>query len=411
MIDPTNSDPLEMNASGLLRKLTGRRPAPRGRARPGSTTLHTDFWWSRFVVPVLGGLLAVGLGGCGKGGDGGGGGDGGAMAVPVVVSQVRLEAISERIFVVGSLAANERVEIKSEIDGRLETVGFIEGESVKAGQVLFKLDQVKLEAAVNLAEANFKLAKTVLERNESLLESRSISQQELDRAIATFSSTQASLELAKEDLIDATIVAPFDGVMSDRKVSPGQVVNSGTPLAAIIDTDPLKAEFNVPERFISQLTLGQNIEIKVTAYPNETFVGRVYFISPEVTSSSRTVLMKAEVDNRDGRLKAGMFGNLDLILDVKEGALVIPETAISYRGDLASVYVINEANEAELRSVRPGIRLAGRVEIVEGLQAGERVVTEGIQKIGPGSPVSISPKSDLILPADDPNAEDTVPNG
>lgn len=350
-------------------------------------------------------IVLNGVGGCGRGDEGGG--EGGAMAVPVVVSTARIEPISERIFVVGSLAANERVEIKSEIDGRLEAVGFDEGESVERGQVLFRLDEAKLKAAVNLAEANFKLAKTVLERNQSLLESRSISQQELDRSVATYSSTEASLELARQNLIDATIVAPFDGVMGQRAVSPGQVVNPGTTLAAIIDTDPLKAEFNVPERFISQLTFGQDIEIRVTAYPNETFSGRVFFISPEVNTSSRTVLMKAEVANADGRLKSGMFGNLDLILNVKEAALVIPETAISYRGDLASVYVIDGENKAELRSVRPGIRLAGRVEILEGVEAGDRVVIEGTQKIGPGSTVSISAKSDLVAPEGAEGAEGT----
>jgi membrane fusion protein (multidrug efflux system) len=357
-------------------------------------------------------LPVAGLIGCGsEAGDGGGGGDE-AYAVPVVVSEARLEPISERIFVVGTLAPNEQVEVKSEIDARVEDVGFTEGESVKRGQVLFRLDDAKLVAAVDLAEANFKLAETVLERNQSLLESRSISQQELDRSVATYASTEASLELARESLVDATIVAPFDGIMGARMVSPGQVVNPGTDLATIIDTDPLKAEFNVPERFVSQLTVGQNIEIRVTAYPQESFSGEVYFISPQVNTSSRTVLMKAMVVNADGRLKPGMFGNLDLILNVKDAALVIPETAVSYRGDLASVYVISQEKEAALVTVYPGIRLAGRVEIIEGLSAGDLVVTEGTQKIGPGSLVSISPKSDLLTPLEeaemDDEGEDTV---
>lgn len=349
-------------------------------------------------------LLVIGLAGCSEEGGGGGGGEE-AYAVPVVVSEARLEPISERIFVVGTLAPNERVEVKSEIDARVEEVGFTEGESVKRGQMLFKLDDVKLVSAVDLAEANFKLAETVLERNRSLLESRSISQQELDRSVATHASTEASLELARQNLIDATIVAPFDGIMGARMVSPGQVVNPGTALATIIDTDPLKAEFNVPERFVGQLTVGQDIEIRVTAYPEESFPGVVYFISPQVNTSSRTVLMKAMVDNADGRLKSGMFGNLDLILNVKAAALVIPETAVSYRGDVASVYVISPEKEASLVTVYPGIRLAGRVEIVEGLSEGDLVVTEGTQKIGPGSLVSLSSKSDLVTPLEEIEAD------
>lgn len=349
-------------------------------------------------------LPVLGLVGCGSE-DAGGGGGGEVYAVPVVVSEARIEPISERIFVVGTLAPNERVEVKSEIDARVEDVGFTEGESVQRGQMLFRLDDATLVAAVDLAAANFKLAETILERNMSLRESRSISQQELDQAIATHASTEASLELARQNLEDSTILAPFDGVMGARLISPGQVVNPGTALATIIDTDPLKAEFNVPERFVSQLTVGQHIEIRVTAYPQESFSGEVYFISPQVNTSSRTVLMKAMVGNASGRLKAGMFGNLDLILNVKDSALVIPETAVSYRGDLASVYVISEDKEAALVTVYPGIRLAGRVEIVEGLSEGDLVVTEGTQKIGPGSTVSISPKSDLLTPLEEAEGE------
>jgi membrane fusion protein (multidrug efflux system) len=355
-----------------------------------------------FLSPVI-------ITGCKKAGPGTT--DGGAFAVPVVVAEAKLEPISERIFVVGTLAPNEVVEIKSEIDARVEELGFDEGESVKRGQVLFKLDDAKLKAAVNLADANFRLAETVLERNRTLLESRSISQLELDRSVANHAATQASLELARQNLIDATIMAPFDGIMGARMISPGQVVNQGTVLTTIVDTSPLKAEFNIPERFVGQLTIGQTIEIRVTAYEAETFTGEVYFISPQVNTSSRTVLMKARVPNDDGRLIPGMFGNLDLILNVKESAIVIPESAVNYRGDLASVYVVTPDGTADLRSVRVGIRLAGRLEITEGVATGERVVIEGTQKIGPGSPVSISPKSNLEAPeAEAPASDESTEN-
>ena len=223
-----------------------------------------SFWrLSRVGVSVV--LLSpVILAGCKKADPGAT--DGGAFAVPVVVAEAKLEPISERIFVVGTLAPNEVVDIKSEIDARVEELGFDEGESVSRGQILFKLDDAKLKAAVNLADANFLLAETVLERNRTLLESRSISQLELDRSVATYAATQASLELARQNLIDATIMAPFDGVMGARMISPGQVVNQGTILTTIVDTSPLKAEFNMPERFVGQLTIGQTIEIRVTAY-------------------------------------------------------------------------------------------------------------------------------------------------
>jgi membrane fusion protein (multidrug efflux system) len=296
---------------------------------------------------------------------------------------------------VGTLRANEIVSIQGEIDAVVERIAFSEGEVVEKGQVLFELDDAKLTATVKKADANFKLAETILERNKKLLKSRTISQQDFDRSQATYLAVGAALELARQNLEDATITAPFSGIMAERLVSSGQFISRGLVLCTLVDLDPIKAEFSVPERFISQLELEQRIEIRLASYPAESFEGVVYFIAPRLDTSTRTVLVKAKVSNEDGRLKAGMFGNLDLILKTKEKAIVIPEIAISYNGDQASVYVVSKEMQAELRFIEVGLRLAGSSEITEGLEAGDLVITEGFQKIGPGSPVMISPKSNL----------------
>ncbi|PIW64593.1 MAG: efflux transporter periplasmic adaptor subunit, partial [Candidatus Omnitrophica bacterium CG12_big_fil_rev_8_21_14_0_65_50_5] len=157
----------------------------------------------------------------------------------------------------------------------------------------------------------------------------------------------------------------------------------------LVSRNPVKAEFTVPERYSSRIKEGQDVEIQVTAYPGETFSGKVYFIDPRVNDVTRTVLMKAKIPNRDGHLKPGMFANLNLIVNTKSDALVIPETAVMVKGDTTSVFVISENNKASLKLVVLGIRLAGRVEVTQGLREGDVVVVEGFQKLREGADVQV----------------------
>jgi len=143
----------------------------------------------------------------------------------------------------------------------------------------------------------------------------------------------------------------------------------------------------VPERYVGQLAMGQRMEITVEAFPMETFAGPVTFISPRVDRDSRTVLVKARLSNADQRLKPGMFGSLELVFKVRDEALVIPESAVSYSGDRASVVVMDADDRAEFRRIEIGSRLVGMVEVADGLSEGERVVVEGYQKMRPGSAI------------------------
>jgi membrane fusion protein (multidrug efflux system) len=222
----------------------------------------------------------------------------------------------------------------------------------------------------------------------ALAESRAVSQQEVDQATAAFEARLATVELMRAQLQETTITAPFAGVMGARLVSIGQYVTKGQRLTSLVETDPMKVEFHVPERFLSRLAQGQGIEVRVAAYPNEGFRGTVYFVNPNVEVDTRTVLVKARLPNPDGRLRAGMFANLALILQVRERAVVIPESALLLEGEQASVFVV-EDGAAQPRRVIPGLRLAGALEIREGLSPGEMVVIEGTQKLAPGSPVEV----------------------
>jgi membrane fusion protein (multidrug efflux system) len=221
---------------------------------------------------------------------------------------------------------------------------------------------------------------------------------------ASFQAARAAYDLKKRQLKDARITAPFSGVVSSRRISPGQVIDKNTLLTILVDLDPVKVEFNVPERFVGQLKIGQKVVVKLAAYPGRSFEGEVYFIAPYVDEVLRSALLKAKIPNPNNELKPGMFAGLDLTLQIKEKAIVVPESAVLSSGDRTIVYIVDNQDNAQVRPVRLGIRQAGMVEVLNGLKAGERVVAEGIQKVRPGGKVKAA---DTPAPTTAPPASGT----
>jgi membrane fusion protein (multidrug efflux system) len=176
-------------------------------------------------------------------------------------------------------------------------------------------------------------------------------------------------------------------MMGARNVSTGQVIKKDTVLGQLVDLNPVKVEVSVPERFLSLLKLDQTIELRVAAFPGRKFSGQVYFIAPQVDTTTRTALVKAKIANSDGILKPGMFANLDLTLQLRDAAVVVPEPAIMVNADKAMLYAVDKDMNAQLRFVKLGVRSAGLVEILSGVEAGQLVIVEGIQKVRPGAKV------------------------
>ena len=317
------------------------------------------------------------------------------MEMQVVAIEAKRERVSEIISLVGNLLANESVEIKSEIDGTVAEINFQEGQRVEKGQLLIRVDERKLAAAVAETEANFKLSQSNFERSQQLFKEKLVAQQEFDQMASVFQITKANLELKRQQLKDARILAPFSGIVGGRIVSPGQVIAKNTTLTWLTDVDPVKVEINVPERFISQLKVGQKIQINVASYPDKKFEGEVYFIAEQVDPTTRTAFVKAKIPNPELFLKPGMFANLDLTLKIRENAIVIPETALSQliEGGGATVFIVDKSSTAQMRKVKLGVRTAGKVEVLEGIEAGEMVIVEGLQKIGPGMAVKFASES------------------
>ncbi len=335
-------------------------------------------------------FLALALPACKKNAGSEGGPPAVAFAAQAVVVAAKVQAVSETLSLVGTVAANEMVEIKSETEGTVEKVSFTEGQPVKEGDLLLQLDETKFAATANEAEANFKLSQANHERSKQLFRDKLISQQEFDQIAAQFQANQADLDLKRRQLKDAKIRAPFEGVISSRSISRGQVIGKNTTLTWVVDLDPVKVEFSVPERYVGQVRVGQKIEVTVAAYPGRTYSGEVFFVAPFIEPATRTALVKAMIPNEKHELKPGMFANLDLTLQLKEQAIVIPESSVLASGDGNVIYVIDAQDTAQIRPVKLGIRQAGLVEITAGLQPGERVVAEGLQKVRPGGKVKAS---------------------
>lgn len=314
---------------------------------------------------------------------------GGIPPVNVVGFAAIEKDLTNEISIVGTLQANESIEIKSEINGTIAKINFEEGQRVVEDDLLFEIESRKLQAALDQAKANYNLAQTTTKRYENLVKTQAVSQQEYDETSAQLESTRASVALAQEQLEDATITAPFSGVIGERLVSVGQFISQGTALGFLYSQDPIKVEMHVPERYLGDIQTEQVIKIKVAAYKDKVYEGQVFFISPKIDQTTRTALVKAYVPNPSGELREGMFANVSLIVDVRKNALLIPERALIIRGDDVLVYTVGEDQTVSMKPVKTGKRQDGMVAITEGLSAGDVVVIEGYQKIGPGSKVNV----------------------
>lgn len=360
----------------------------------------------RSLMPAACLAAALALVGCGKPPPPGGGPPA-DMAVQAVVGIAEMRPIEEKLSLVGNFGPKDAIEVRSEVEARITELGFTEGLVVAPGHVLARLDSGKLEAEVAEARARAAMAEQDFERGQALVARKTISTQQFDQYRSTLDATRAALRRAEERLSDSVLTAPFAGVIGARQVSKGQYLDRGQVLTTLVQIDPLTVEFNVPERYVSQVTPGQTVNITTAAWPGAKFEGIVYFLSPVLDSRSRTLQVKAYVANADQRLRPGMFANLDLVFRVSDEAIVVPESALSFRTDQATLVVMNAEGRAEMRQVKVGIRLAGQAEITEGLAAGEKVVVEGSQKMGPGTRITIAPESARygVVPPPAPKAD------
>jgi len=318
-------------------------------------------------------------------------------AMPVKAVAAKIAPALDEAGAVGTLRADEAVTIRPEIAGRVAEIRFNEGQSVARGALLVKLDQAELAAVVASSRAQLKLEEQKLDRAEDLRQKGFISAQGLDDQKTALARARAKLAEDEARLAKTEMRASFPGVAGLRQVSEGQYVAAGTDIARLEKIDQLKLDFRVPEAYVGRLKAGQQVTVLVDAYAGKGFAGSVYAIEPGVDDQTRTILLRARVANADLRLRPGMFARVQVQLGVREKAVWVPEAAIVPRGqDLYVFRVVGgsaagaDGGKAELVRVQVGARKVGEVEIVKGVAGGDLVVTEGTQKIGPGSAVMLS---------------------
>ena len=316
--------------------------------------------------------------------------------MPVKAAAARIAPAVDEVSAVGTLRADEAVMIRPEIAGRIVAIRFNEGQAVARGAVLVRLDQAELAAVLASSRAQLKWEEQRLERADDLQKKGFISQQGLDDQKTSLVRARAKLAEDEAKLAKTEMRAAFPGVAGLRQVSEGQYVAAGTDIARLEKIDQLKLDFRVPESFVGKLKAGQPIKLLLDAYPGDAFAGTVFAIEPAVDEQTRTVLLRARVTNAGLKLRPGMFTRVQVQLGVREKAIWIPEAAIVPKGQDITVFRVlagaDGGGTVDVVRVQTGARKVGEVEIVKGLAAGDLVVTEGVQKIGPGSSVLLLDK-------------------
>ncbi|GAB1488682.1 efflux RND transporter periplasmic adaptor subunit [Opitutaceae bacterium] len=276
--------------------------------------------------------------------------------------------LAETLTVVGSLAPNEYAIIRPESAGLVRGIYFEEGQQVKQGDLLMKIDDSELRAQYAQVEARFKLAEANVARSESLSESRTISQSEVDRARSEFAASRAELSLLTLRLAKTEVKAPFDGIVGSRSLSPGDYVTTSTTLTTLNDLSRMKVTFQVPERYIEKVRPGtpfrlNSRDIQVA----EPITGEVYFVSSVIERETRSSEVKGMLTNPSARLRPGMFANIEITLEVRQNALTVPEGAILTTTSGTQIIAVKDQGGdkiAEFIPVKLGLRTRGAVEIL-----------------------------------------------
>ncbi|CAD5110300.1 efflux RND transporter periplasmic adaptor subunit [Zestomonas carbonaria] len=308
------------------------------------------------------------------------------LAPLVEIAEPQRALVRDELITFGSLRSDESVMIRPEIEGRIAAVHFREGEAVKAGELLVSLDDAITRAELAQARANLDLAEKNYQRAQMLFQRGASNAQARDEAQSQQQAMRASLALAQARLDKTQIRAPYDGVLGLRQVSIGDYLSAGQDIVNLEVLDPLKVDFRVPQKAVSQVRIGQPIELSLDAYPGERFRGEIVALNPRLDEVGRSQAIRAQIANADFRLKPGQFVKVSVILAERPAALLIPEEAVMPMGQLQFVNLVVDG-KVERRQIRIGQRQRGKAEVREGLQGNEWVITAGWQKVEPGDEV------------------------
>jgi membrane fusion protein, multidrug efflux system len=304
----------------------------------------------------------------------------------VEAARVELARLTDDIQAVGSLRSRRGVILRPEVSGRITQLNFTDGQRVRKGQVLVQFDDQLPLAQVQQSQAELSIAQANQKRNQELVAENFISRRSLDESAANLEVAQAKLALAKATAARLKIVAPFDGIVGIRLVNVGDYLKDGADIVNIEDMDAIYVDFRLPERYQSKLKRGQTAVLGIDALPGRSYTALVQAIDPLIDANGRSVGVRGCVDNRLLQLRPGMFARVNTIFGERENARVIPEEAIVPQGGRQFVIkLLGKPDDGERVSqrveVKVGLRSPGKVEILEGLEVGDTVVTTGQQRV------------------------------
>ena len=336
---------------------------------------------------------------------GGGDADGAAQSerppTPVDIALARAGAVVVSIEALGTAHANEAVTVMSDVMGIVTEIHFDEGERVEKGAVLISFDQSILAAQVAVRRAEIEVRKAELEnarqlfeRATRLLETQNVPASRHDELAANYKAGQAAVKAAeaalaaiRARLAKRRVVAPFSGRLGIRNVSVGALIEPGDPIVTLDDISVIKLDFQVPERSLAQLSVGQEITAGTAAYPGRVFFGIVRSIDSRVDQVTRAVTVRALIENPTEALKPGMFMLVELGIATRNQAVLIPEEAVVSNGTERYVFLVDDGVVRQSPVVL-GQRLPGEVEVLEGVSAGEQIIIGGVQKVRDGAKVA-----------------------
>ncbi len=307
-------------------------------------------------------------------------------ALPVNLQVVKPESFTETLSVTGSVEANEAVILKSEVSGKITGIFFNEGMHVAKGTLLIKVYDDDLQAQLTKAQANLKLTEDVEARQRQLLNKEAISRQEYDVSYANLQAAQADIALLQSQISKTEIKAPFDGTVGFRKVSPGEYITPGTDIASLVNDNPAKIQFAVPEKYSRMIGRNTVIRYRIEGLP-EVRSAKVYAVEPTIDAATRTLQLKALSPNPGGELIPGAFVRIEVQMETQKHVVLVPAEAILSESAGQKLYIYRKG-KPEPVIVETGTRTNDRVEIIKGVNPGDSVITTGMMQITPRTTVT-----------------------
>lgn len=362
-----------------------------------------------FVATACAAIAVGAQGPAGKGQGGGGKGKGPARTQPVIVASVKTDSFADHIEALGTLRANETVTLTATVTETVTAINFEDGQRVEKSAVLVEMTSAEEAAELDAEQATLEESRRQVERLEPLVKSGAAAQSLLDERRRVYETAKARLIAVQSRISDRLVIAPFSGIVGLRNISVGTVLQPGMKITTLDDDSVMKLDFAVPSIYLPALRSGLEIVARSAAFGDRIFEGSIASIDSQVDMQTRSIMARAVIPNDEGLLKPGLLMSVNLMKDPRN-ALVIPEEAIVPLGRKTYVFVIVDKDGATTvarREIVIGSRRPGEVEVREGLEEGERVVTHGTMNIADGAVVTVKAEEtgdetlqDMLAPAE-----------